>query len=136
MKKLVYYLAAVAKSDLPTEDKGALYDIIYALEEKRRHEIRPATKFLGNSPFKQLCHITSEVYEIWIAWLFYKVAPDFYTFDDLMCELVDAQGSIQTAMQGPFGLSDKDVNHYRAKVVKKNDAPGRKYYSEGGSGND
>ena len=91
-------------------------------------EIKSATKFLGNSQFKQLRHMTSELFEVWVAWIIYKIKPTLKRRYDLLTEIVDLQSSGQTMLEGPMKQSKCQIMILRMNVEVKNRA--RKYYSK------
>lgn len=91
-------------------------------------EIKSATKFLGNSQFKQLLHMTSELFEIWVAWIIYKIKPTHKKLCKLLFEIVDLQGSSQTMLEGPMDQSKCKIMILRMHVEAKNRA--RNYYSQ------
>lgn len=82
-------------------------------------EIKAATKFLGNSEFKQLCHITSELFEIWMAWILYRLFGRGKK-DDIACECIDLQGSVQTMLEGSLEYDMWYINNLRLSVNQKN----------------
>lgn len=91
-------------------------------------EIKAATKFLGNSQFKQLCHITSELFEVWCAWAVYKWNPTLKNLYKLCLENVDLQSSVQTNLEGPLCCTKSQINALRSDVEVKN--CDRNYYSQ------
>jgi|GEM_PF-6873830 len=106
------------------ELQGALQE----LKQRKESEIRSATKYLSNSQFKQLCHITSELFEVFVAWIVCKISPTDSNFGILLNELIDLQSSCQTMLEGPLGISKSALYIHRLMVVEKNDR--RKYYSQ------
>jgi len=94
-------------------------------------EIRSAKRYLGNSMFKQLCHMTSELFEIWIAWIKWLTIGRFSDYDyekDFGCELIDLQGSTQTMLEGPMDYTEWYIDYLRREVQIKNEQRG--YYEE------
>lgn len=97
------------------------------LREKPRLEIRSATKFLGNSQFKQLCHMTSELWEVWKAWIVFCIKPTHENRMKVASETVDLQSSGQTMLEGPLDLSNFGIVCCLEDVIIKNKARG--YYN-------
>ena len=92
-------------------------------------EIKSAKKYLTNSMFKQLCHMTSELIEVWIAWIKWKLwnREDFE--EEFAIELIDLQGSVQTGLEGPLNYTEGYIDYLRERVVKKNtEREGGSYY--------
>ena len=67
--------------------------------------IRPANKFLTNSPFKQLRHMSSELWEVFKALVKYSYNPTCKNLFDLTSEIIDLQFSAQTMMEGSLDLT-------------------------------
>jgi len=92
-------------------------------------EIRSAKRFLGNSPFKQLCHMTSELLEVWVAWIIYKINPTPRNKQKVCIESVDLQSSTQTFLEGPMEETSKQIDICREQVIIKNtEREGGSYY--------
>lgn len=89
-------------------------------------EIKAATKFLGNSQFKQFCHITSELIELWIAWILWKIGLG--TVINVICESIDLQSSVQTFQECSLGWNEFLIKYFRRKVYEKNESRG--YYTQ------
>jgi len=89
-------------------------------------DIRPANKFLSNSPLKQRLHMTSELWEVWRAWVIYKLNPSHTTRWFLASEIIDLQSSGQTMLGGPLRLDKGYIVDCRDYVVYKNNIRG--YY--------
>lgn len=99
------------------------------LKQRRESALRPANKYLANSPTKQLLHILSEVWEIGKAWVTWKRAKHPETSVSkwhLAEELVDLQMSCET-MLTILGLNKQERNDIRRMVIAKNAARG--YYT-------
>lgn len=89
-------------------------------------ELEPATKFLGNSQFKQLCHITSEVWECWKAFIKCKINPTGQNDLEFSMEIIDVQISCQTMLEGPMAWGKWSIVYLRDCVKVKNNKRG--YY--------
>ena len=92
-------------------------------------DIKSSKKFLGNSQFKQLCHMTSELIEVWVAWIIYKINPSPKNKHHVCIESVDLQSSTQTFLEGPMEATSTRIEICRMQVIKKNtDREGGSYY--------
>lgn len=99
---------------------------IQELDQLRQSQIQSAVKFLGNSEFKQLRHITSELIEVWCAWVKWKIFQTFQNECDLTMELIDLQSSVQTMLEGALRWGKHSIEYFRKRVVIKNEERG--YY--------
>lgn len=109
----------------------ALMGAIQELKQRREYkilEIKSATKFLGNSKFKQLCHMTSELWEVWKAWVIFRVKPTHKNKMKMANEVVDLQSSSQTMLEGPLDLSNFGIICCLEDVIIKNKERG--YYNQ------
>ena len=97
-----------------------VYSLLVELQDRRESDIIAANKYLGNSQFKQLCHITSELIEVWIAWLIYKWKKDWRSKELLNYELVDLQSSCQTMIEGSLKINEYWSRAARQYVIMKN----------------
>jgi hypothetical protein len=89
-------------------------------------ELRPATKFLGNSFNRQVSHIESEFKEVVDA--IYNRNDETRSEEEIAEELVDLQMPCET-MLAILGLDEQQRREARLKVIAKNEARG--YYKEG-----
>ncbi len=103
--------------------EGAIQELGQFREKiNKEFEIKPAVKFFNNSQFKQLCHMTSELWECWKAWLKLKFYDSDENEEELACELIDLQTSTQTMLEGPLNYTNWYIKKLRSKVVQKNRA--------------
>ena len=108
--------------------------LIGAIQELKQHreyqrlEIKSATKFLNNSQFKQLCHMTSELWEVWKAWIIFRIKPTHENRMKVASETVDLQSSSQTMLEGPLNLTNFGIICCLEDVIIKNKARG--YYDQ------
>jgi hypothetical protein len=94
------------------------------LKERRESELRPATKFLGNSFDQQISHMESELKEIIEA----VYSGEEFFEKEVAMEVIDLQSSCQTFLEGSMGLTKDKIAKYRKMVIAKNAARG--YYKE------
>jgi hypothetical protein len=87
--------------------------------------LRPATKFLTNSPAKQLRHVLSELFEVIWAFIIWKITKNSHDAYMLALELVDLQMSCETLL-AIIGYKEKDRVWLRDVVVRGNQQRG--YY--------
>ncbi len=104
------------------EEVKQLHVWLTDLKTRYQSDLRPAYKYLGNSPGKQLVHVLSEVVEVSVEFLKYR----FRRRNKLAEEIVDLQMSCETllAIIGVYWSADR--NYLRRMVIAKNEA--RHYY--------
>ena len=91
--------------------------------------LKPAAKFLINSPAKQLRHVLSEVVEVVWAFIIWKITKNSYDAYMLALELVDLQMSCETLL-AILGYKENDRVWLRDVIERNNDRRG--YYQESG----
>lgn len=101
---------------------------LWKLRERQETELRPATKFLGNTPYEQYKHIMSEVKEVYRAALPCDYSLLGADMGKLAEELVDLQMSCET-MLAILGLDEAQRREVRRRVIEKNAERG--YYEAG-----
>lgn len=102
--------------------------LLTELKQRRESDLRPADKYLTNTPYEQFDHLKSEMIEVW---------DEVKTYDDTLLlvdekklteELIDLQMSAET-MLAILGLNEQQRREARRKVIEKNEARG--YYKDG-----
>lgn len=116
--------ASITGSNLSEDDKLALKFLLEEIEMRRESEIRPAIRFIENSPGKQILHMASELLEVVNAWIMYKLAPTDENRDAFIREVHDLQFSCQTMLQGALHQSIWQVMKVRKDIIIKNNARG------------
>ena len=92
--------------------------------------LRPANKFLSNTPGQQWSHIVSEISEAQEVLCFdYLPAKSPTALAMLADEIVDIQMSCETLL-AILGLDEQQRNDARRRVIAKNKARG--YYADSG----
>lgn len=93
------------------------------LKERRESDLRPAMKFLTNTPSQQFQHVLSEVQEATaeVEMLLRDYKERFVE------ELIDTQMSIETELY-ILGLNTQQIREARRKVIAKNEVRG--YYDK------
>lgn len=120
-------------------DPDGAYEMILTalreLTELRESNLRPADKFLPNTPDEQLAHVCSEYHEFWNEWVDWVAHRNRYPekakiyIQRMVEEGIDLQMSIETLL-ARFGLDEQQRRKERKKVLAKNAARG--YYVIGG----
>lgn len=105
-----------------------IHDLLQELKQRRKYDLRPADKFLGNSRLEQYMHIDSELKEVRTAMNDYALEYTD-TLDNLIEELIDLQMSCET-MLAILGLDEQQRREARSRVIEKNRLRG---YYEGGA---
>lgn len=100
-----------------------LHEWLTELRDRRESELRPATKFLYNTPGKQMMHIYSEIAESDNELYLYR---QHGKTERLAEELIDLQMSCETLL-AILGLDEQQRNDARRQVIAKNAARG--YYN-------
>lgn len=93
--------------------------LLQELKERRESELRPADKFLSNTPAIQFEHIVSELGEAKIA----MVKKEMGMENNLVEELADLQMSCET-MLAILGFDEQQRREARKKVIEKNRSRG------------
>jgi hypothetical protein len=109
-------------------------ELLLELKDRRETELKPATKFLGNTTDKQFAHIRSELIEAWeiieLLCIFPKTADNYgERVQEAAEELIDLQMTCCT-MLAILGLDESQRREARRKVIEKNRSRG--YYEEEG----
>ena len=99
-----------------------LHEWLTELRDRRESELRPATKFLGNSIHEQMSHLLSEFDEVMVEYGW--TITNEQRFAE---ELIDLQMSCET-MLAILDLNEQQRNEARRKVIAKNTERG--YYKE------
>ncbi|EGO63559.1 hypothetical protein [Acetonema longum] len=110
-----------------TEHGLELKRLLQELKHRRETEIRPATRFLGNTLLQQIGHVQSENLEEKKALEWYLAHPSPKSKEEYAMELVDGQMSRETEL-AILGYDDKARAEVRRKVIEKNAARG--YYED------
>lgn len=89
-------------------------------------ELKPCTKFIKNSPSRQLWHIFSEFLEVLKAFVLWKITGNEKYHWEMVLESVDAQTAFATFQH--IVTFHSTINTARRYVIAKNRARG--YYDE------
>lgn len=98
--------------------EDGIRELLLELQDLRSAELRPATKFLGNTKYQQYGHISEEYIE---------VANSLEDEQHLIEELIDLQMSCET-MLAILGFDEEARRGLCRQVIAKNEARG--YYKE------
>jgi len=112
-----------------------LLGAIQELDQLRKSQIKPAVKYLGNSKLKQICHMASELWEVFKAWVALQIylvrhanseltpeIADGYRvkMNELLDETIDLQKSCQTFIKGPLYRTMQENIDAIQRVDEKN----------------
>lgn len=133
---LIEVTKASARSFLGNDPYSeAVLKCLLELKERQDSDLRPADKFLTNTPDEQFAHVCSEYHEFWNEWVDWVAHRNRYPekakiyIQRMVEEGIDLQMSIETLL-ARFGLDEQQRRKERKKVLAKNAARG--YYVIGG----
>ena len=123
--------AIATKNQAQIELAKQMHEWLLELRDRRETELRPANKFLNNTPIKQLTHVLSEIKEIQDVMIQLKQPKSDSDWQQLQSnladEIYDAQSSLVT-LAYICGLNRDDMIAAGKRKIKANGDRG--YYQE------